>query len=170
MDLKSYIRDIPDFPKEGIIFKDITPLLKDSAAFKYALDTMTSPWKDTEVDAVLAIEARGFIFAAVMAVQHNWKFIPLRKAGKLPYKTIQESYSLEYGQNTVELHEDALEKGERVLIVDDLLATGGTLKAAVNLVEKAGSSVAGITTLIELSFLKGTEQIQGYKYHTVLKY
>lgn len=170
MDLKQYIRDIPDFPKEGIVFKDITPLLKDPPAFKYALEAMTENWKTVNIDAVMGIESRGFIFGGTMAMQNNWKFVPLRKEGKLPYKTVKESYSLEYGTNTVELHQDALEKGENVLIVDDLLATGGTLKAAVNLTEKLGARVAGIVVLIELTFLRGKDQLKGYDFYSVLKY
>ncbi len=170
MDLKKYIRDVPDFPKKGIIFKDITPLLQDSGAFQYSLQAMTSPWKGIKIDSVLAIESRGFIFGGAMAAQNDWKFIPLRKEGKLPYHKLSESYSLEYGTNTVEIHKDALQKGENVLIVDDLLATGGTIKAGINLVEKLEANVAGIVALIELTFLEGKKQFQGYEFCSILKY
>ncbi len=170
LDLRKYIRDIPDFPKKGVMFKDITPLLKEAKAFKVAVDEMCAFLKDKPVDLLASAEARGFIFASAMAYELNIGFIPIRKPGKLPYKTISMEYSLEYGTNKVEIHEDAVESGQNVVIVDDVLATGGTVKALAGLVEKLGGIVTDMVFLIELEFLKAREVLKGYDIHSVIKY
>src|SRR5262249_24337415 len=157
MDLRQFIRDIPDFPKPGIIFKDITPLLACPDAFRYAIDRMVEHYQDRAVDAVAAVEARGFLFAAPLALALHKPLVPLRTPGKLPYQTHSLSYVLEYGSAELEVHIDALIQGASVLLVDDLLATGGTMAAGCKLVEKAGGRVAGCTFLVELSFLEGRE-------------
>jgi len=162
MDLKSYIRDIADFPKEGIIFKDITPLLQDPEAFEYVIDSFYKSLKDKGIDAIVSVEARGFIFGAPLALRLGCSFVPVRKPGKLPYKTIQETYEKEYGPDTLCMHEDALKSGDKVAIVDDLLATGGTIEATAKLVEKLGASVEEILFAIELDFLKGREKLTSY--------
>ncbi|MHA1821619.1 MAG: adenine phosphoribosyltransferase [Promethearchaeota archaeon] len=163
MDLIKTIRNVPDFPIKGIQFKDITTLLKDPEAFKYACDKLTEAFKGKGITKVVGIESRGFIFGAVVAYQLGIGFVPIRKPGKLPAEKISETYELEYGTNTIEIHVDAIEKGEKVLIMDDLLATGGTTKAAINLVEKLGGVVAGIGFVIELTgSLKGREKLKGY--------
>jgi adenine phosphoribosyltransferase len=168
--LNDRIRDIPDFPKEGVVFKDITPLLADPAAFSSAVDAIVVSYGRGTIDKVVGIEARGFIVAAPVAYHFGAGFVPLRKAGKLPYKTVAESYDLEYGQETLEIHVDAFDPGDRVLIVDDVLATGGTAKAACNLVERAGAQVAGLAFAIELEFLKGASQLEDYDYVSLLRY
>ncbi|MBP9864885.1 MAG: adenine phosphoribosyltransferase [Candidatus Omnitrophica bacterium] len=170
LDLKSIIRDIPDFPKKGILFKDITPLLKDAAAFHQAVDIMADKLKDLKLDLIAGVESRGFIFCPVLAYKLNVGFIPVRKKGKLPYKTTSESYSLEYGEAAVEIHEDAVSKGQRVAIVDDLLATGGTAAATARLIEKLGGVVPAISFLIELSFLNGREKLAKYPVSAVITY
>jgi len=169
-DLKKTIRDIPDYPKKGIIFKDITPLLANPEKFKKAIDLLIRKIKNIKIDAIASMEARGFIFGAVLAYKMNKKFIPMRKKGKLPYKTIKEEYDLEYGKDIIEMHIDAIEKGERVLIVDDLLATGGTATAVANLIKKAGGVVAGIAFLIDLTFLKGRDKLKDYKVFSIIEY
>lgn len=161
-DLKPYIRDIPGFPKEGIIFKDITTLLKDGKKFATAVDMFAEAYKGKKIDIVLSIEARGFIFGAALAYKLGAGIAPIRKKGKLPYKTHTVTYELEYGKDTLEIHQDAFEKGARVLIVDDLLATGGTCRAVVDLVEKMGGKIVGLAFLIELTALKGREKLKGY--------
>jgi adenine phosphoribosyltransferase len=168
--LNDRIRDIPDFPREGVVFKDITPLLADPAAFSSAVDAIVVSYGRGTIDKVVGIEARGFIVAAPVAYHFGAGFVPLRKAGKLPYKTVAESYDLEYGQETLEIHVDAFDPGDRVLIVDDVLATGGTAKAACNLVERAGAQVAGLAFAIELEFLKGASQLEDYDYVSLLRY
>jgi adenine phosphoribosyltransferase len=168
MDLKAIIRDVPDFPKKGIIFKDITTLLKDSRAFNEAISKLADHFKDREFDYIVGIEARGFIIGAPMALALQKGFVPIRKPGKLPAETISESYELEYGSNTIEMHKDALQPGDRVLLIDDLLATGGTIKAAVDLIEKLGAEVVGLGFLMELSFLDGREKLQGYDIFSLL--
>ena len=168
--LRESIRDIPDFPKPGVGFKDITPLLGDPAAFSTAVDAIVVSFGRGSIDKVVGIEARGFIIAAPVAYHFGAGFVPLRKPGKLPYETISESYELEYGSEQLELHIDAFDPGDRVLIVDDVLATGGTAKAACNIVEKAGATVAGLAFVIELEFLNGRERIEGYDYTSLLKY
>jgi adenine phosphoribosyltransferase len=168
--LHDRIRDIPDFPKEGVVFKDITPLLADPAAFSSAVDAIVVCYGRGTIDKVVGIEARGFIVAAPVAYHFGAGFVPLRKAGKLPFDTVAETYDLEYGQETLEIHVDAFDPGDRVLIVDDVLATGGTAKAACNLVEHAGATVAGLAFAIELEFLKGASRLDGYDYVSLLRY
>lgn len=170
MDLSAYIRDIPDFPKPGIIFKDITPLLHAPEAFKYVSDTLTERYRGKGLNGIVAIESRGFMFAAPVCYALDLPLIPARKPGKLPYKTIAETYDLEYGSATLEVHEDALKKGDRVLVLDDLLATGGTLGATCRLIDRLGGEVAEIATVIELSFLNGREKLCGLPYYSMLKY
>ena len=168
--LRTSIRDIPDFPKPGVTFKDITPLLADPVAFSTAVDAIVVSFGRGTIDKVVGIEARGFIIAAPVAYHFGAGFIPLRKPGKLPYETVSEAYELEYGSETLELHVDAFSEGDRVLIVDDVLATGGTAQAACNLVERAGGKVAGLAFVIELEFLKGSERLNGYDYTSLLKF
>ncbi len=169
-DLKALIRDVPDFPKKGIIFKDITPLLKDAAAFRQAVKQIAEEYKGRKVDAVLGIEARGFIIGAVAAQELGVGFLPVRKPGKLPYETLSASYELEYGSDSLEIHKDALSKGDRILIVDDLLATGGTMAACCKLVESLGGEVVGIAFLIELGFLNGRDKLTGYEIFSLIDY
>lgn len=169
MDLKKIIRDIPDFPREGIIFKDITTLLKDAEAFRETIELMIAHYKDYDFDYIAGIEARGFIFAAPMAMAMGKGFIPIRKVGKLPGETISESYDLEYGSNSVEMHKDALKEGDKVLIVDDLLATGGTVAAAVKMIENLGAELISIAFILELGFLNGREKLQGKEVFSLLK-
>jgi adenine phosphoribosyltransferase len=159
--VKAAIRDVPDFPKPGIIFKDITPILQSPALFADVVDMLCAPYADSPPDRIAAIESRGFIFGAAMAYKLGCGLVPVRKAGKLPYDTKSESYELEYGEATLEIHVDALEKGERVVIVDDLLATGGTAAATVKLVEGLGAEIAGVDFVIELAFLNGVERLDG---------
>jgi len=168
-ELKSYIRDIPDFPKKGIIFKDITPLLKEPKAFKRAVDEIAGEFKTEEIDLVLSVEARGFIFGAAVAYKLGVGLVPVRKKGKLPFKTHAVTYDLEYGQDTLEIHQDAIKKGANMLIVDDLLATGGTTRAVADLVEKLGGKVAGIAFVIELTALNGREKLKGYPIVSLIK-
>ena len=170
MSLKKCIRDVPNFPKEGIIFKDITPLLKDQKAFRSAINKMAKRYKGKHIDAVVAVEARGFIFAGALAAKLKTGFIPVRKPGKLPYKTLSETYQLEYGTDTLQIHEDAIKPGDKIVIVDDLLATGGTVAAVINMIKKLGGEVAGIGFLIELAFLNGRSKLQGYDVFAELVY
>lgn len=158
-ELKQAIRDVPDFPKPGILFKDITPVLLAPRLFQRTLDALTAPWREGRVDAVVAIESRGFIFGAGIAERLSVPLVLVRKAGKLPYTTIRESYALEYGTATLELHVDALARGHRALVVDDLLATGGTAAAAAKLVSQQGAEVAGYQFVIELGFLEGRQRL-----------
>ncbi|HOW45522.1 MAG TPA: adenine phosphoribosyltransferase [Candidatus Aminicenantes bacterium] len=168
MDLEKYIRDVPDFPRKGIVFKDITTLLQDGDAFRHAVNRMVKKHLDEKIDKVLGIEARGFVLGGVMAYKLHCGFVPARKPGKLPYRSKREEYTLEYGANALEIHEDAIGAGEQVLIVDDLLATGGTALAAAKLVEMLGGRVAGIEFLIELAFLHGREKLSGYPVHSLI--
>jgi adenine phosphoribosyltransferase len=168
--LADSVRDIPDFPTDGVVFKDITPLLADPKALSTAVDAIVVTFGRGRVDKVVGIEARGFIIAAPVAYHFNAGFVPLRKQGKLPYTTINETYDLEYGTETLEIHADAFTAGERVLIVDDVLATGGTAAAACNLVERAGAEVLGLAFIIELEFLKGAERLAGRDYVSLLQY
>src|SRR6267143_3063673 len=161
-DIARAIRNIPDFPKTGIQFKDITPVLADARLFSGSIDLLTENFKPGMVDAVVGIDARGFIFAAAAAVKLEAGFVPVRKKGKLPYQTHEEEYELEYGTATVAVHVDALKPGSRVLLIDDLLATGGTAAAAAALVQKLGATILQISFLIELSFLHGREKLKGY--------
>ncbi len=169
-DLKKYIRNIPDFPKSGILFKDITTLLKDKSAFKSVVGTLSKKFKNKKIDKVLAVEARGFILGAAVAYKIGAGFVPVRKKGKLPWKTNSAQYELEYGTDTLEIHCDALEPNDRVLIVDDLLATGGTVKAVTELVKQLQGKIQGIAFLIELTDLKGREKIKGYPVYSLIKY
>lgn len=170
VNINDYIRDIPDFPKEGIIFKDITPLLKDPAAFQATIDQMVAKIKETPCDAVAGTESRGFIFGAPVALALGIPFIPIRKPGKLPYKTKSASYELEYGTDSIEIHEDALVKGQKVALVDDLLATGGTMAASCELVESLGAEVTSCTFVIELGFLNGKDKLGKYKTNSLITY
>ncbi len=168
-ELKSYIRDIPDFPKKGVIFKDITTLLKDKRQFKRVVDLITGKFKNKKVDFVLSVEARGFIFGAAVAYKLGAGVVPIRKKGKLPYKTHSITYDLEYGKDSLEIHQDAFRPGTRILIVDDLLATGGTTRAVVDLVEKMGGKIVGIAFVIELLPLKGREKLEGHNVFSLVK-
>lgn len=170
MDLKSVIRDVPDFPKPGILFKDITTLLENPQAFRETIDLLESSVSSLGITAVIGIEARGFIFGAPLADRLGVGFIPIRKPGKLPYTTISESYLLEYGTDTIEMHSDALESGDRVVIIDDLLATGGTMQAAVRLVEKTGARVVKVLFVAELLFLSGREKLDGYDVQSLVSF
>ena len=170
MDLEKVIRDIPDFPKEGIVFKDITPLLKDPVALKEAHSRIADHFKDKEIDLIAGAESRGFIFGMGVAMLMGVGFVPIRKPGKLPYTTHSESYDLEYGSDSLEVHTDAFSKGQKVLLIDDLLATGGTMSACEKLVEKCGAEVAGCAFLIELAFLNGREKLKTDEVFSVLKY
>lgn len=167
-DLQAKIRSIPDFPKPGILFRDITPLLADGPAFKAAVDAMAAPFSN--IDHVVSIESRGFIFGAPMAYTLGAGLVPVRKVGRLPGSTIQEEYELEYGVNTVEIHSDAIKAGQRVIIVDDLLATGGTIRAAVNLVDRLDAELVGVAVLVELSDLKGREKLDGQDVRSLIVY
>jgi adenine phosphoribosyltransferase len=169
-DLKKLIREVPDFPKPGILFYDITTLLKDPIGLHRAVDALANHYVARKIDRVVGIEARGFIFAPMVAYRLNAGFVPVRKPKKLPAKTAQASYDLEYGKDALEIHEDAIEKGQEVLVIDDLLATGGTAAAVANLVKSLGGHVAGIGFLIELDFLKGREKLSEYQIHSVLRY
>lgn len=160
--VRSAIRDIPDFPKPGILFKDITPVLSDPALFKTTVEAFTARLKAARVTKVAVVESRGFLFGSAVAYQLGVGLVPIRKKGKLPYKTIEQSYELEYGTATLEVHEDAFRAGDRVAIVDDLLATGGTARAAAELVEKLGAAVVEIDFLVELAFLKGRDKLTRY--------
>jgi adenine phosphoribosyltransferase len=157
--IKSVIRDVPDFPKPGILFKDITPMLADHKLVKDVISAIAAQYKDRNIDAIAAVEARGFIFGSILAQELQCAFIPMRKSGKLPYKTISQEYALEYGTASVEVHEDAIQKGWNVLVHDDLLATGGTASAAGWLVQQLGGTVAGFSFLINLSFLPGEQKL-----------
>ena len=170
MDLKQTIRDIPDFPKAGILFRDITTLLKDGPAFRYAIDQMAEACKDLEIDLVAGPEARGFVIGSALAYRLGVGLVPIRKSGKLPAKTRKGSYALEYGKDTLEIHEDAIAPGQKVLLVDDLLATGGTIKASLDLVEELGGTVAGVAFLIELTFLDGREKLKDYNVISLIQY
>ena len=169
-DLKKLIREVPDFPKPGILFYDITTLLKDRCGFRAVIDGLRGHYRDAQVDTILGIEARGFIFAPALAYALGAGFVPVRKPKKLPAERVSVSYQLEYGTDSLEMHKDAIANGHRVLIVDDLLATGGTAAAAARIVENVGGSVAGIGFVIELTFLKGRERLGGYDVFSLLQY
>jgi len=164
------IRDVPDFPKKGIVFKDITPVLSDINTLRVSVREMAAPFMDLEIDVVVGIESRGFIFGAPIADILNCSFVPVRKPGKLPWKTKSVSYELEYGTDTLEIHNDAIKTDQNVLIVDDLLATGGTAEATCNLVEETGGSIKGVSVLIELKFLKAREKLNQYNVHSLVQY
>ncbi len=169
-DLRAKIREIPDFPKPGILFYDITTLLKEPAAYKEAIDLMLEPYRDERVDLVVGMESRGFIFSSPMAYQLDAGLVPVRKLGKLPAETLTVEYALEYGSNTLEIHRDAIQAGHKVLIVDDLLATGGTVRGTIELVERLKGEVVGLAFLVELDFLKGRERLEGRRVTSVVQY
>jgi adenine phosphoribosyltransferase len=169
-ELKTRIRHVPDFPKAGILFYDVTTLLRDPEGFKLAIDAISEPYRDAGISLVVGIESRGFILGAAVADRIGAGFVPVRKVGKLPHTTIRVSYDLEYGSDSLEMHSDAVEPGQRVLIVDDLLATGGTARAAVDLVKKLGGEVHAVAVLIELADLKGRQRLTGERVHAVLTY
>jgi adenine phosphoribosyltransferase len=168
--LKKLIREVPDFPKKGILFYDITTLLKDKLGLATLIDALAEHYLKADIDLVLGMEARGFIFAPALAYRLNAGFVPLRKPGKLPAATAKFDYALEYGTNTLEIHKDAIQKGQRILIVDDLLATGGTANATAKLAASLGAEIAGLGFVVELDFLKGREKLQGYEVFSLLHY
>ena len=170
MDLKKYIKDIPDFPEPGVLFRDVTPLLADKDAYQESIRLLSDFAKEKKVDLVVGPEARGFLFGCPVALALNCGFVPVRKPGKLPREVVSQSYDLEYGSNEIQMHSDSIQPGQNVLIVDDLLATGGTVDAAVSLIEKMGGNVVGIAFLIELESLKGRELLKDYDVYSVLKY
>jgi adenine phosphoribosyltransferase len=170
MDLRPFIRDIPDFPKPGVLFKDITPLLADPTAFQVAIDMLSIRYAGAPIDAIAAAEARGFLFAAPLALKLHLPLVPLRKPGKLPYRTYSLKYELEYGSAELQMHVDGVSRGERVLLVDDVLATGGTMLAGGKLIEQAGATVAGCAFLVELGFLEGRKKLSGYDCYSLLTY
>lgn len=168
--LRAKIRDIKDFPTEGILFRDITTLLRDGAAWAGVVDHLAARYKAAGVDLVVGVESRGFIFGGALAHQLRAGFVPVRKKGKLPYRTIEETYALEYGQDILAIHEDAIARGQRVLAVDDLLATGGTMSATLRLIERLGGTPVGASFLIELAFLKGRDRLKGYQVDSMIVY
>lgn len=170
MDLKQFIAIVPDYPKPGITFKDITPLMNDGEAYKYATDQIVSYAKDKQIDIIVGPEARGFIIGCPVAYSLGIGFAPVRKEGKLPRDTVKVSYGLEYGSDVLTIHKDAIQPGQRVLITDDLLATGGTIEATIQLVEQLGGVVAGIAFLIELTYLEGRKKLEGYDIMTLMNY
>jgi adenine phosphoribosyltransferase len=170
IDLKKLIREVPDYPKKGILFYDITTLLKDAVGLHWAVDELANHYVDRKIDRVVGVEARGFIFAPMVAYRLNAGFVPVRKPKKLPAEVARMTYNLEYGQDTLEIHRDGISAGQEVLIIDDLLATGGTAAATAKLVESLGGHVSGIGFLVELEFLKGRAKLAGYDIHSVLEY
>ena len=170
VNFKELIREVADFPQQGISFKDITTLLKDGPGLKAAVATMLEPFAKESIDLVLGVESRGFILGAPMAVELGCGFVPVRKPGKLPSVTLQQEYTLEYGSDSLEIHRDALQPGQNVLMVDDLLATGGTMEAACQLVERLKARIVGISFLVELSFLKGRQRLAGYRLDSLIQY
>ncbi|AXT19309.1 adenine phosphoribosyltransferase [Flavobacteriaceae bacterium AU392] len=169
-ELEQYIRDIQDFPKQGILFKDITPLLQNQEGMNLYLETLYNLIKDEKIDKVIGIESRGFFFGTLLAQKINAGFIPVRKPGKLPYKTLSQTYSLEYGEDALEIHMDAIQKGERILIHDDVLATGGTAEAVCKLVERLGGKIVQCNFIMELGFLNGKDKLKNYKITSALSY
>jgi len=170
MDLAKMIRSIPDFPVEGILFRDITTLIKDPDAFQEAIDALIDHYVDREIDLIVAIEARGFVFGAPMAYEMGAGFVMVRKPGKLPAETIAANYTLEYGTNTLEMHKDSIMPGQKVLLVDDLIATGGSSKATAELIESLGGEIVGIAFLIELTDLNGVDKLEGYEIFSLIRY
>jgi adenine phosphoribosyltransferase len=168
--LDKYIRDIPDFPKPGIIFKDITPLLADPPALALAVELLANPFRGKNIEVVVGAESRGFIFGIAVAQALSAGFVPIRKPKKLPSKTVKITYDLEYGTDSLEIHADAIKPGQRILMVDDLLATGGTMKACCDLVKDLGGNICGVAVLIELAFLKGREKLEGYDVKSIIQY
>ncbi len=170
MNLADYIRDVPDFPVKGILFRDITPLLRDPQALREAIQRMVEPWRDASVDLVAAMEARGFMFGGAMAMELGAGFVPVRKAGKLPWQTVSVDYVLEYREDVLHIHQDAVQPGQKVLVVDDVIATGGTAAAVVKLIEQLGGDVVGAEFLVELTDLDGRRLLEGYPVHSVITY
>jgi adenine phosphoribosyltransferase len=170
VDLKSKIRNVPDFPIKGIMFRDITTLVKDKAAFRFVIDQLHERYKDKKIDQIVGIESRGFIFGGALADRLGCGFVPARKLGKLPAETIEESYELEYGRTSLQMHTDSIKPGERVVILDDLLATGGTLRATANMVEKLGGYIEEIAVIIELTFLKGRQKLNSHRLYSMIEY
>lgn len=170
MDLARLIRDVPDFPKKGILFKDITTLLRDPEAFREAIDALAARYVDERIDEVVAVESRGFVFGAPLAYKLGAGFVPVRKPGKLPAQTTSVEYSLEYGTSRLEMHLDAIQPGQRILLVDDLLATGGSAKAAAELVERLGGVIVGLAFLIELEFLQGAAKLEGRRVYSLIRF
>lgn len=170
LDLRTFIRDIQDFPKKGILFKDITPLLANPSALALAVETLCNPFRGAGIQAVIGAESRGFIFGTAIAQALSCGFVPVRKPGKLPFQKISLTYDLEYGQDALEIHKDAIKQGAKCLLVDDLLATGGTMKACCDLVEMLGGQICGIAVLIELSFLNGRARFEKYHLHSGIRY
>ena len=168
--LEKSIRNIPDFPKRGILFRDVTTLIQDKTAFKKSVDLLAKNYNGLKIDKIVGVEARGFIFGAALAHKIGAGFVPVRKKGKLPYKTISTTYELEYGTDTLEIHKDAICPGEKILIIDDLLATGGTVKAVINLIKQLGGKILGIGFIIELVDLHGKEKLKGYPVHSLVKF
>jgi len=169
-ELRAKIREVPDFPKPGILFYDITTMLKDPEAYRDAVNLMVKPYEEAQVDIVVGMESRGFIFSGPIAYQFHAGLVPVRKLGKLPSETVSVEYALEYGSNTLEIHKDAIQPGQRVLIVDDLLATGGTVRGTIELVERLRGTIIGLDFLVELTFLKGRERLTGYQAASVIQY
>ncbi len=170
MDLRQFIRDIPDFPKKGIIFKDITPLLKDSKAFQTSITELAAIYQNKKIDVIIAMESRGFIFGGALACELGCGFVPVRKKGKLPYKTASVTYDLEYGTDVLEIHEDAIAENANVLIIDDVLATGGTAQGVVKLVQMQNANIIGLAFVIELAFLKGRDRLNGFEVKSLITY
>ncbi len=170
MELKKYIRDIPDFPQKGVMFRDITTLLKETEPFRFTIDTIVEKYKNRGVDKVVSVEARGYIFGGVIAYLLNCGFVPVRKPGKLPAETVSMDYTLEYGKNTIEIHRDAINPGEKVLIFDDVLATGGTVEATCKLIESLGGSIVACVFISDLTYLKGSERLKGYEVFSLVQY
>jgi adenine phosphoribosyltransferase len=169
-DLKRYIRDLPDYPVKGVIFRDLTPLFKDEKAYRWTISKLASFYTKEKVDLVAAVEARGFIVGAPLALELGVGFVPLRKPGKLPWKKRRVTYQLEYAEESIEIHEDAVAKGQRILLVDDLLATGGTASAAAKLIEQLGGKIAGMAFVVELAYLDGRSKLKGYAVRSLLVY
>jgi adenine phosphoribosyltransferase len=170
LDLRAFIRDVPDFPKPGIVFKDITPLLANPSSLALAVEVLCNPFRGQGIQAVIGAESRGFIFGTAIAQALSCGFVPVRKPGKLPAQKLSLTYDLEYGQDTLEIHKDAIKRGEKCLMVDDLLATGGTMKACCDLIESLGGQIVGIAVLIELTFLKGRARFEKYHLHSAIRY
>ena len=170
MELKSYIRDVPDFPQPGILFRDITPLLQNADAFKYVIDQLLERFRDDHLDVIVAIESRGFLFGAPLAYKMGKPIVPARKSGRLPAATHKAEYTLEYGKTSMEMHVDGIRPGQRVLLLDDLLATGGTLEASIRLVEMSGGVVGGVGVIIELTQLEGRRRLEGYDVFSLVQY
>lgn len=168
--LKAAIREIPDWPKKGILFYDVTTLLKNGARFREAIDALIAPYQDKNIDVVVGVEARGFIFAPTVAYALGAGFVPVRKPGKLPAKTYRVNYELEYGTDCLEIHQDAIEPGQRALVVDDLIATGGTAKAVAAMIERMGATVVGLSFVVELGFLNGRAKLAGYDVTSIVRY